>query len=217
MTRWSRPKRVPQCALLVAASLMAAATVAAAHDKHAQHAQQQADAKPAQASALRIRLEDVSLRNQDGGEVRFLSDVLGQRVAVVNFVYTTCTTICPVSSATVAELQRRLGSRAGREVALVTITTDPARDTPARMKETAARYGAGSGWHWLTGRKGEIDRVLKAFGAYTPNPEDHPPITLVGNAASGQWTRLYGFASVDELQSHVEQALASGSAGAHKH
>ena len=217
MTPWSRLNRLPLSALCVAVSLMAVAAAAAAHDQHAAPAQQQADGKPAQASSVRIRLDDVSLRDQEGRDVRFLSDVLGHRVAVVNFVYTTCTTICPVSSATVAELQRRLGSRAGGEVQLVTITTDPARDTPARLKETAARYGAGSGWLWLTGRKGEVDRVLKAFGAYTPNPEDHPPMTLVGHAASGQWTRLYGIAGADELQAHVERAVAATAAGAHRH
>ena len=188
------------CAPCVAASLLLAAAAAVAHDKHATHTQQAATGTPAQASSVRIRLEDVTLRDQDGRDVRFLSDVLGNRVTVVNFVYTTCATICPVSSATVAELQRRLGTRVGSDVVLVTITTAPARDTPARMKETAVRHGAGSGWRWLSGRKGDVDRVLKAFGAYTPNPEDHPPMTLVGHAASGQWTRLYGFAAVDEFR-----------------
>jgi protein SCO1/2 len=182
------------------AALMAVGGPAVAHDSHSAHAQQAAGDKAAQASAVRIRLDDATLRDQDGRELRLLGDALAKRVTVVNFVFTTCTTICPVSSATLAELQRRLGARMGNEVKLVTITTDPARDTPARMKETAARYGAGSGWLWLTGRKGEIDRVLKSFGAYTPNPEDHPPITLVGSAASGPWTRLYGFANVDELE-----------------
>jgi protein SCO1/2 len=217
MKRFSNSSGARLCASCIAASLLLAPVAAAAHEQHAAHAQQAAAGASAPASSVRVRLEDVALRDQDGREVRFLSDVLGKHVAVVNFVYTTCTTTCPVSSATLAELQRRLGASVGSDVVLVTITTDPARDTPARMKETAARFGAGSGWRWLTGRKGDVDRVLKAFGAYTPNPEDHPPMTLVGHAASGQWTRLYGFAAVDELQSHVDKAVAAAGSGAHRH
>lgn len=178
----------------------------AAHDKGTQGGHDPAAAPPA--AGLRLRLADTPLQDQDGRELRLKSDVLGGRVAVVNFVYTTCTTVCPVSSATLAQLQERLGARLGERVLLVSITVDPLRDTPARLKEYSARHGAGPGWRWLTGRKGDVDAALKAFGAYTPNPEDHPSMTLVGDADGGQWTRLYGFAGVDELLAQVERALA---------
>jgi len=204
-------------ALLLAAPLAVLPFPSAAHDTHAGHAgHAAAGGAKVSASTVRIRLADTPLRERDGRDVRLVSDVLGDGVAVVNFVYTTCTTICPVSSATMAELQRRLGAKVGAEVQLVTLTTDPARDTASRLKEYSARLGAGPGWHWLTGRKDDIDTVLKAFGAYTPNPEDHPAMTLVGVPTAGTWTRLFGFASVDDLQREVEKALEAARHAGHR-
>lgn len=191
------------CAMALGTGLAAPAT---AHD-HGAHDARRAAVAPA--SGVALRLEDALLRDQDGRAVRLKSDVLGKRVAVVNFIYTTCTTVCPVSSHTMSQLQQRLGARVGAEVQLVSITVDPLRDAPARLKEYSARHGAADGWRWLTGPKSSIDAVLKAFGAYTPSPEDHPALTMIGEADGGTWTRLYGFPSAEELQAHVDRALAA--------
>jgi len=190
------------CAAALAAGLP---NPARAHDAGAHDPSKAAKAPP---GSVQLRLADTLLRDQDGRELRLRSDVLGKRVAVVNFVYTTCTTVCPVSSATLAQLQERLGARLGTQVQLVSITVDPLRDTPARLKEYSARHEAGGGWLWLTGSKANVDAALKAFGAYTPNPEDHPAMTLVGDLEGARWTRLYGFPSADELLAQVERALA---------
>ena len=178
-----------------------------AHDKaaHEANAARAASARPV---GVQLRLPDARLVDQDGREVRLASDVLGQRVAVVSFVYTTCTTVCPVLSATMSQLQRRLEGRLGEKVLLVSITVDPQRDTPARLKEYSGLHGAGEHWRWLTGRKSDVDAVLKAFGTFTPNPEDHPSVTMIGDAEGRRWTRLYGFPSVEEVLAQVEHALA---------
>lgn len=193
--------------LLCAIALGAGAPAPAAAHDHGAHEARKAATAPAGGVAL--RLEDTPLRDQDGREVRLKSGVLGKRVAVVNFIYTTCTTVCPVSTYTMTLLQQRLGARVGAEVLLVTITIDPLRDTPARLKEYAARHEAGSGWRWLTGRKAAVDTVLKAFGAYTTSPEDHPPLIMVGDAGGNTWTRFYGFPSVEEVQAQVERVLSA--------
>ncbi|HEY5637813.1 MAG TPA: SCO family protein [Burkholderiales bacterium] len=191
-------------AALVAAGLSAPAL---AHDRSHRH-----DAQGAQAAArpagVELTLPDTRLTDQDGRAVRLKSDVLAGRVAVVSFVYTTCTTVCPVLSATMSQLQQRLGARLGEKALLVSITVDPQRDTPARLKEYSAQHGAGADWRWLTGSKGDVDAVLKAFGTFTPNPEDHPAITMIGDAEGRRWTRLFGFPSVEEVLSQVEHALA---------
>lgn len=190
------------CGVALGAGLPASAHEPAHHQHHAAP-------KPAPRSgAVELKLPDTRLRDQDSRDVRLKSDVLAGRVSVVNFVYTTCTTVCPVLSATMAQLQQRLGDRAGKQVRLVSITVDPQRDTPSRLKEYSAQHEAGSGWTWLTGRKSDVDAVLKAFGTFTPNPEDHPSVTMIGDAEGRRWTRLYGFPSVDEVLAQVEQALA---------
>jgi protein SCO1/2 len=110
--------------------------------------------------------------------------------------------VCPVASATFQQLQGKLGTALGKEVVLVSISVDPLRDTPERMHEYAARYQARAGWTWLTGAKPDVDAVLRGFGAYTPNYEDHPAMVLVGDA--GGWTRFLGFPSVDQLLGRVQ-------------
>lgn len=203
-------RNCPMLAAAASLSMLMWLPVAGAHAADNGHAADHAGASQGSAAgAITLRLADTLLKDQDGRGVRLLSDVLDKRVAVVNFIYTTCTTVCPVSSHTMAQLQQRLGARVGSEVQLVSITVDPLRDTPARLKAYAATHGASNGWHWLTGPKGSVDAVLKAFGAYTPNPDDHPALTMIGEAGGRTWTRLYGFPSVAELQAQVERALAA--------
>jgi protein SCO1/2 len=92
---------------------------------------------------------------------------------------------------------------------MVTVTVDPVRDTPARLKEYGARLGSNPGWSWITGPKPQVDEVLRAFGAYTPNFVDHPPLVLVGDAKTGKWLRFYGFPSPDQLLAAVGDLTAA--------
>jgi protein SCO1/2 len=198
-------------ATLLAGLLAAGAQGGAlAHDAHPQHAA----AAPAPASA-KVVLGGAPLVDQTGKRVRLADDVIADRIAIVNFVYTTCTTVCPVSSATLSQLQQRLAPALGKEVVLVSISVDPLRDTPERLREYAARYEAREGWVWLTGAKPDVDRVLKGFGAYTPRFEDHPTMVLVGDARSGTWTRFYGFPSADQLSAKVEAIRTTRGQGGH--
>jgi protein SCO1/2 len=202
------PSRTSFIALGVALSAWALAMPPAlAHDPHAHH--RQAEAQPVAAQSARVALADTLLLDQDGRRLRFKSDVVGERIVIVDFIYTTCTTVCPVVSATLAQVQGQLGARLGRDVALLSVTVDPVRDTPARLKDYGARLGAGPGWSWLTGAKPQVDEVLKAFGAYTPNFADHPPLVLVGDAKTGQWLRFYGFPSAEQLVKAVAELTAA--------
>lgn len=171
--------------------------VVLAHDAHRHHG-------AAAPSAAKVVLRDAPLLDASGKRVRLREDVIGRRTALVNFVYTTCTTVCPVSSATFQQLQQRLGDRLGKEVVLVSITVDPLRDTPQRLREHGARFEARDGWVWLTGAKPDVDAVLRGFGAYAARFEDHPAMVLVGDARGGAWTRFFGFPSVDELMARID-------------
>lgn len=177
-------------------------------DPHAHHrAQMEKPAEPAQ--AVDLKFKDMPLVDQEGRQVRLMSDLIGDRVVVMNFVYTTCTTVCPVLSALFTQVQDRLGDRLGREVLLVSITVDPLRDTPERLKAYAATRGAKPGWFWLTGAKPSVDSVLDGLGAYSPRFEDHPAMVLVGDGRQGQWSRFFGFPSPDRILEQVDSLLAT--------
>lgn len=180
----------------------------AGHEHHRNHGHPQAQAATA-GESLRVDLPDLALTDQSGASRKLASEVIGDHIVVMDFVYTSCTTVCPVVSAIMAEVQARLGERAGGDVRLVSMTVDPLRDTPARLRDFAARHGAGKQWTWLTGRPAEINAVLKALGTYTPNFEDHPSVVMVGDGRSGRWSRYYGFPDPARLLAQVGELTAA--------
>ncbi|HET6921968.1 MAG TPA: SCO family protein [Anaeromyxobacteraceae bacterium] len=167
-----------------------------------------APAAPQAAAETAIQFPDVELLDQDGRPVRFGADVLAGRIVVMDFVFTTCTTVCPVLNAIMGRVQGTLPAL-GQEVAMVTVSVDPARDTPARLKALARKLGAGPGWTWLTGEQESVKQVLKAAGAWTPSFQDHPPMVLVGDTRTGTWTRMNGFPSVERIAARAEGLLSA--------
>lgn len=169
-------------------------------------------ARPASAqaapSAATVSLEDLPLLDQDGKSRRFRSEVVGDRIVVMDFIFTTCTTICPVLSSKMARLQERLGDRLGRDVFLVSVSVDPTRDGPAQLLAYSKKWKAREGWSFLGGEPADVNAVLKGVGAYTANFANHPPMFLVGDGRSGTWTRLNGFPEVDQILKQVD-TLAS--------
>ena len=162
-----------------------------------------------------VDLLDLVLMNQNGEEVNFVSDVIGDRIVVMDFIYTSCSSVCPVISAVFGQVQDKLGEQLGDEVVLVSVSVDPVRDTPQRLKAYAAKHKAKPGWIWLTGGKRTMDEVLDGLGAYTPNFENHPAMVLVGDGRTGEWSRFFGFPSPDRLKDQVNvlQAARTVAAG----
>jgi len=175
---------------------------------HAAHAARAAAAAKAEARApadASVTLEEIALVDQHGEARRFRSEVVGDRILVMDFIFTTCTTICPLLSSRMARLQERLGERLGRDVYLVSVSVDPGRDTPRKLLAYAKRWKARPGWTFLTGPKPEVDAVLKGLGAYTASFADHPPMFLVGDGKAEKWVRLNGFPDADQLLEQVDR------------
>jgi protein SCO1/2 len=195
------------------AAMMALPTAALAdEDPHAKHrAMMKQNAQSA--DSVDIDLRDQMLLNQYGEDVMFVSDVIGDNIVVMDFVYTTCTTICPVLSALFTQVQTKLGDDVGDEIWLVSMSVDPIRDTPQRMKAYSAKHRAGEGWLWLTGPKPAVDDVLTGLGAYTTNFEDHPTMVLIGDGRTGEWKRLFGFPNPDRIVQIVNELREKRQAG----
>ena len=182
-------------------------------DPHAKHrAMMKQKAEPAAESAD-IDLRDRLLIDHNGQDVKFVTDVVGGNIVVMDFVYTTCTTICPVLSALFTQVQQKLGDEVGNDVWLVSMSVDPVRDTPQRLKAYSAKHHAGEGWLWLTGQKADVEDVLIGLGAYTSNFEDHPSMVLIGDGRSGEWKRLFGFPNPDRIVQIVNDLREKRGAG----
>ena len=144
------------------------------------------------------RIPDVQVYDQNGKQLNFYSDLVKGRTVAINFIFTTCTGVCPPMTATFRRVQQNLPERTP-PIQLISISVDPATDTPERMREFAAKFKAGPGWSFVTGDKNEIDLLLRALGAAVANKNDHTPMILIGNEVTDYWTRAYGLSSPTTL------------------
>jgi len=151
---------------------------------------------------------DVELINQDGEKVRFYSDVLKNKVVIINTFFTTCTSICPPMNRNFEKIQEALGDRLGKDVFLVSISVDPATDTPTRLKEYSRRFHARPGWMFLTGKKENVDWALYKLGQYVETKDEHTSIFIIGNEPKGLWKKAMGLAKSEELIKIVEDVIA---------
>lgn len=149
--------------------------------------------------ASRLEIPDLELVDQDGRTVHFYRDLVADRVVAMNFIFTTCTTVCGPMGAIFGKLQEEIGEDLGREIHLISVSVDPLTDTPQRLKAWSQRFGARSGWTLVTGPKAQVDDLLKALEVFTPDFADHSPTVLVGNDRTGTWQRTYGLAPVSKL------------------
>jgi protein SCO1/2 len=150
---------------------------------------------------------DVTLVDRDGTPVSLASVLKGNQPILLNFIFTSCTTICPVMTATFAAVQRNLGAN-GQHPLLVSVSIDPEHDTPERLAEYAERQGARAPWHFLTGNSASIVRVQKAFDVYRGSKMNHLPVSFLRASPSEPWTRIEGFASSRDLVQEYGTLLA---------
>jgi protein SCO1 len=164
-------------------------------------------------SQNRLDVPDTTLLDQNGREVRFKSDVLGDKTVAIQFIFTTCRAICPVMGAAFAKLQDRLGDRLGKDISLISVSIDPVTDTPVRMKQWGEQFGARPGWSLLTGEKEKVESLLKTLEATNHNA----PVVLLGNLRTGEWVRSYdNITAPDKLYTQLID-LADKPSPAQKH
>lgn len=155
-------------------------------------------AAPAKSAVINVKVLDQELLTQDGKRVRFKSEVIGDKLTVISFTYSTCL-LRPVIDSITTGVQDSLGERLGRDVAIVSISIDPITDIPQRLKQYQKSVNAKPGWVFLTGKKPDVDRVLVGLDSFAPNIYNHPLSLLVGDGRRGVWKRLFGFPSSDAV------------------
>ncbi|MGH7534598.1 MAG: SCO family protein [Gemmatimonadales bacterium] len=143
------------------------------------------------------QIPPVVLVDQAGEAVALASALDGGEPVMVNFLFTSCTATCPVATAIVANMRQALGPE-GRALKILSISIDPAHDTPIALHAYARRYGVGPGWRLLTGDAAQVRAVLKAFGV-SAGKASHTPVTLLKIPGGRHWVRLSGFPNSAEL------------------
>jgi protein SCO1 len=149
-------------------------------------------------STIQVRLPSVKVQQHSGKLIAFSSAIDDARPVLLNFVFTSCTSICLPMAQVFAEAQERLGTQAG-QVQMISISIDPSQDSPARLTAYAGRVGAGPQWTFHTGSQEAVDAIQRAFNVYRPDKMGHTPVTFVRPRGAQQWVRLDGFASPERL------------------
>lgn len=165
---------------------------AVAHDEHHHHEASPGELKR---SETFYTIPAATLVRQDGTEVAFPRELDDGRPVILDFVYTSCTTICPVSSMVFSQLQHLVDAQAK----MVSISIDPEFDTPQRLREYALKFGASAQWQHYTGSREAILGVQKAFNAYRGDKMNHFAVTFLRAAPERPWVRLEGFATPQDL------------------
>lgn len=190
------------------------------HDMHDMHDMQGMDhsqhmASMAQAGAYTRSVEShtvpaVKLVDVNGKPVALRELLDGRTAVMVNFIFTTCTTICPVMTSTFHQVQEKLG-KDRNDVRMVSISIDPENDTPRKMREYAAKHNAGSQWLFLTGTLESSIQVQKALGVFAGEKMNHKPVTLMkARGAESQWVRLEGLADADKVVGEFRKLSMEG-------
>jgi protein SCO1 len=170
-------------------------------------------ATPAPKSATETYFTDVVLVNQNGEKMRFYSDLLRDKVVIINSFFATCPGSCLPMERNLEKMQQTLGDRVGKDVHIISISVDPTVDTPANLKEYAKKLHARPGWYFLTGEKQNVDFALQKLGHLVANKQDHLNIFIIGNERTGLWKKAFGLAQSDELVKVVESVLNDKPAG----
>jgi len=125
-------------------------------------------------------IADVEVRTQADRPMHFYRDLVKGRVVAVNFVFTSCSSVCPLMGVRFAQTQRLLGGGADAAgIALISVSIDPATDTPQRLHAWADKMHAAAGWTLVTGAKSDIDALVQSLGASAADPASHAPLVLV--------------------------------------
>ena len=175
-------------------------------DPHAHH-RHMMDQKSYRRSTHTYDIPQLVLVDKDNNKVSLDEALATDEPVMLNFIFTTCTTICPMLSATFAQVQRELGDEAD-QVRMISITIDPEYDTPERLRVYAERFNAGPQWQFYTGTVDDIVAIQKAFDAYRGSKANHEPLTFLHIDADPQWVRVNGLASASDVVKEYRRLLA---------
>jgi protein SCO1/2 len=157
-------------------------------------------------SASQYPVPVVRLVRDDGKVVSLPQELNDGRPVVLNFIFTTCSSICPLMSQTFAQFDRELGAERER-VHLMSISVDPEQDTPARLREYAHKFHAGPEWQHYTGTVEASLAAQRAFNVWRGDKMSHTPVTLLRAAPGQPWLRIEGFVTPAELLKLYRQQL----------
>jgi protein SCO1/2 len=158
----------------------------------------------------RRHLPNVELITQDNKKVHFYTDLVKDKRVVIQFMFARCKDICPIITHNLAEVQRILKGRVGRDIFFYSITLSPEEDSPRDLRAFARMHGVGPGWTFLTGKPDDIFLLRKSLGFFYNNPKEdadrnnHSGMLVVGTEPLMRWAMCQGGAKPDWIATVIQ-------------
>ena len=161
---------------------------------------------------VNYEVPDVDMVRQDGKKLVFSKELDDGRPVILNFVFVSCSAICPMLSHVFSKVETKL-DKEGKKAHLISVSIDPESDTPAILTEYAKKFGAGSDWDFYTGTREASIAIQKAFNVYRGDKMNHTSVIFIRAEAGKPWLRLEGFISPDEVIGEYDKIMKQNNAG----
>jgi protein SCO1/2 len=166
-------------------------------DPHAHHAHPDQSA-PTKRNLMDVVVSATPMVRQDGSTTTLAKELEGDKPVILAFIYTSCTTVCPVTSQIMSKTQDLLGPDL-KKVRMLSISIDPEYDTAERLLAYSQKFGALPQWQHYTGTLANSVTIQKAFGAYRGDKMNHVPLMFVNGGGKKKWVQIEGFPSAEQL------------------
>lgn len=162
----------------------------------------------APASAAAAYEPNLPLLTHEGKKVRFYDDLIHDKVAVINFMFTSCPSICPPMTTNLVKVYKLLKDVLGERAIMISVTVDPETDTPEVLAAYAKRYGIGPGWTFLTGERAQLDALAAKLGNTSKDKMQHSGMLLIGSDAARTWVKVFAMSPPEDIAGKVRQLLS---------
>jgi len=152
------------------------------------------------------KFPNIVLQTQHGQFVHFYDDLVKDKTVIINFMYTRCDGICGPSTFNLRKVYKELGNRVGKSTVMLSISLDPANDSPENLRKYIELHGGEKkGWLYLTGDYDEIDDLRHTLGVYDPDPiidankSEHSGLVTFGSDTTNFWSALPALMKSEEI------------------
>jgi len=197
--------------LVVLGGLILLATVPVAAQRADKHQHGHTSSSPPKVAEIqpvpipKLAIPDVEVLDQEGRKQKFYTDLVKDKVVVINFVFTTCKSMCPLLGTNFSNLQAALGDRLNKDVFLISVSTDPETDSPEKLKAWGEKFKAKAGWTFVTGNKEQLTSLLQVFTGDGPRIGYHIPSLYIVSGARNTHRPAYGLASAEDVIKLIDE------------
>jgi len=134
----------------------------------------------------------------EGRKAWFYDDLVKNKIVGLNFMSIRSEEQFAVTQ-NLAKVQALLGDKLGREVFLLSLTTDPEHDTPAALEAFAKQHGAKDGWSFVTGSVADMQALYHKLGAHGHGAAGGHHVWRYGNEPYARWAASHAMAKPQQL------------------